>query len=256
MRWVDWRASSEKGWAEEDWALVEGRIALRHPARGGPLPAPRLGGVSGATPAAGPLTTLAVAAKKLADLVGVAKTFAALFSFMSANWWQLGMRGRLPDFLCPPECRGQLDFVAFDYYFGTPLLHQIGRLVDVLDRRYDRAPIWAAGLYDALRYFRDMFPEKPIFVIENGFAGLPHRPDRARYLRDHIRQIQKARQDGVKVIGYLAWSLTTNREWGLPPEPGSDFGLYHVDLEGDPSLARHPTPASTAYAAMIRRRGA
>ena len=135
------------------------------------------------------------------------------------------MAGRLPAFLCPPECRGQLDFVAFDYYFGTPLLHRIGRLAEVLDRRYDRAPIWAAGLYDALRYFQDMFPEKPIFVIENGFAGLPHRPDRARYLRDHIRQVQKARQDGVKVIGYLAWSLTTNREWGLPPEPGSDQGI-------------------------------
>ena len=29
MQWVDWRASSEKGWSEEYWALVEGRIVLR-----------------------------------------------------------------------------------------------------------------------------------------------------------------------------------------------------------------------------------
>jgi beta-glucosidase/6-phospho-beta-glucosidase/beta-galactosidase len=256
MRLVDWRASCMKSWAEEDWALVEGRIALRHPSVGGPLPPPRLRGVSGATLAAGPLTTLAVAAKKLAHLAGAAKTFAVLFSIMSANWWQLGMRGRLPDFLCPPECRGQLDFVAFDYYFGTQYLGLIGRLVDVLERHYDRAPIWPGGLYGALRHFQGMFPDKPLFVIENGFAGLPHRPDRARYLRDHIRQVQKARQDGVNVIGYLAWSLTTNREWGLLVGPSADFGLYHIDLDGDPALTRRPTPATEAYAAIIRHRGA
>ena len=43
MQWVDWRATSEKGWSEEDWVLIEGRIAvrpdLRPPRReGGGLP--------------------------------------------------------------------------------------------------------------------------------------------------------------------------------------------------------------------------
>ena len=165
------------------------------------------------------------------------------------------MRGDLPTFLCPPECRDQLDYVAFDYYFGSPFLHQIGRLVDVLARRYDRAPIWAGGLYGALRYFQGMFPDKPIFVIENGVAGRPNSTKRARYLRDHIREVQRAHQDGVDVVGYLAWSLTTNREWGLPSGPVGDFGLYHVDLDHDPGLTRHATPAAAAYAGMIRRRG-
>jgi hypothetical protein len=42
----------------------------------------------------------------------------------------------------------------------------------------------------------------------------------------------------------------------LPAGPGADFGLYHVDLDGDPSLARRPTPATEAYAEIIRHRGA
>ena len=135
-------------------------------------------------------------------------------------------------------------------------MDRIGRLTDVLERRYDRAPIWAGGLYDAVQYFQRMFEDKPIFVIENGFTGRPDAVTRARYLRQHVRQIQRARQAGARVIGYLAWSLTTNREWGLPLGPSSDFGLFHIDLDRDPSLRRLPTPAAETYAAIIRGRSA
>ena len=252
MQWVDWRATSEKGWAEEDWALVEGRIVVRpepvdnHPAR------------SERGARAGPIAPawLEAALARLASWFGATKTFAALSSFTASNWWQLGMRGRLPEFLCPPECVGQLDYVAFDYYFGTQYLAKAGALLDVIERRYDRAPIWAAGLYDALRYFAGMFPALPVFVIENGVAALRDDPKRARYLRDHIREVQRARQAGVNVIGYLAWSLTTNREWGLPAGPHGDFGLFHIDLDGDPELVRHPTGAARAYQTIISRRTA
>jgi beta-glucosidase/6-phospho-beta-glucosidase/beta-galactosidase len=95
-----------------------------------------------------------------------------------------------------------------------------------------------------------------ILVIENGVAARPGERKRARYLRDHIRELQRAHRDGVNVIGYLAWSLTTNREWGLPSGPDADFGLYHIDLDGDPALTRRPTPAALAYAALVRHRRA
>jgi hypothetical protein len=199
---------------------------------------------------------LAGLSRRLADFIGATRTFVALSSFTASNWWQLGMRGRLPEFLCPSECVGQLDYVAFDYYFGTQFLGKVGSLLDVLERRYDRAPIWAAGLYDAVTYFAGMFPGLPMFVIENGVAATRDDPRRARYLRDHIREVQRARQDGANVVGYLAWSLTTNREWGLKAGPHGDFGLYHVDLDGDPALLRHPTRAARAYRAIVSRRTA
>jgi beta-glucosidase/6-phospho-beta-glucosidase/beta-galactosidase len=245
MQWVDWRATSEKGWAEEDWAMVEGRIALRSP--------PRLTGAH-AKPAL--LGGLAAVSRRVARAIGVGKVFAVLSSFTASNWWQLGMRGRLPEFLCPSECVGQQDFVAFDYYFGTQFVGRIGSLMDVVERRYDRAPIWPGGLSDALHYFAKMFPNLPIFVIENGFAGHPSEVDRARHLRRHIREVQRARADGLRLIGYLAWSITTNREWGLPTGPHADFGLYHIDLDGDPDLVRHRTPVASAYEHIVRHRRA
>jgi beta-glucosidase/6-phospho-beta-glucosidase/beta-galactosidase len=244
MRWVDWRARSEKGWSEEDWMLREGRYVLRPPV----APA--------ATPPAKPAVRWPRVPARLRAIYADAKIFATLFSFVGANWWQLGMKGQLPEFLCPRECRDQLDFVAFDYYFGTPLLHQVGRLMDVLERRYDRAPIWSGGLYDALHYFHGMFPDKPLFVIENGVPGPARARHRVKYFRDHVREVQRAVAEGVNVIGYLAWSLTSNREWGLPWGPSGDFGLYHIDLEGDPKLTRRPTPASAAFRAIVHRRGA
>jgi beta-glucosidase/6-phospho-beta-glucosidase/beta-galactosidase len=253
MQWVDWRAGSEKGWSEEDWELVEGRLVLRSTGRSGAPPRAAHGPQH--APAA-LLAALAAGSRRVAGLLGMAKSFAVLSSFTTSNWWQLGMRGRLPDFLCPPECVAQQDYVAFDYYFGTQFLGKIGTLLDVIERRYDRAPIWAAGLSDALRYFAGMFPGLPLFVIENGFAGRPDRVERAYHLRDHLRQVLCARADGLNVVGYLAWSLTTNREWGLPAGPHSDFGLFHVDLDGDPALRRHPTPASAAYRSIIEHRRA
>lgn len=245
MKLVDQRARSERGWSEEDWVLREGRVVL-HPR---PAAAPP-------TSASYRLRLFQRLARPLTSGYERAKIFVTLFSFIGANWWQLGLKGDLPEFLCPRECIGQLDYVAFDYYFGTPLLHNVGHLMDVIERRYHTAPIWSGGLYDALLYFQGIFPTLPVFVIENGVPGVSTSIQRARYFRDHVREVQKAREKGVNVVGYLAWSLTTNHEWGLPHGPAADFGLYHIDMATDPELRRRPTPASVTYRAIVQRRRA
>jgi beta-glucosidase/6-phospho-beta-glucosidase/beta-galactosidase len=75
--------------------------------------------------------------------------------------------------------------------------------------------------------------------------------DRATYLRKHVEQVRLALHDGIDVMGYLCWSITSNREWGLPFGPGNDFGLYHIELDTDPDLKRVPTPAAVTYKAII-----
>ena len=50
-------------------------------------------------------------------------------TFVASSWWYLGMRGELPDDLCPSEYASQFDFVSFDYYFGVSALtmsHHLG----------------------------------------------------------------------------------------------------------------------------------
>ncbi|HEY0797520.1 MAG TPA: family 1 glycosylhydrolase, partial [Candidatus Baltobacteraceae bacterium] len=118
---------------------------------------------------------------------------------------------------------------------------------------YSLAPVWPQLLYDILRYHADLFPGKEIFIIENGCVDSADGYTRDKYLDAHIRQVERAVADGINVRAYIAWSITSNREWGLPFDANSDFGLYHIDLDTDPDLIRKSTPASIAYARAVPR---
>jgi beta-glucosidase/6-phospho-beta-glucosidase/beta-galactosidase/ABC-type amino acid transport substrate-binding protein len=185
----------------------------------------------------------------------VLRSFAILTTQLNSNWWHLGMAGKLPEFLCPKECVGQQDYVGLDYYWGIPTLglRRISRLLDAATQQYALAPVWPALLFDILRYHAGLFPGKEIFVIENGCVDTADGYTRDKYLEAHIAQVERAIADGINVRGYLAWSLTSNREWGLPFGANSDFGLYHIDLDGDPALTRKPTAACASFAAAIAR---
>ena len=180
---------------------------------------------------------------------------ATTSTLLNGNWWHLGMAGKLPAFLCPTECVGAQDFVGLDYYWGVPTfrLDRVGRLMDAAHQRYADAPVWPRVLYDMLRYYGRMFPGQEILIIENGCVKEADHLSRARYLREHVRQVVHALRKGVNVRGYLWWSITSNREWGLPLDDGSDFGLYHIDLDRDPLLRRVATPSAHAYRDVIAR---
>jgi beta-glucosidase len=76
--------------------------------------------------------------------------------------------------------------------------------------------------------------------------GEPREADYTRgdNLRDTIYWVQRAKADGMNVIGYNYWSLTDNYEWG---SYRARFGLYTVDALDDPTLERKPTDAVPAY---------
>lgn len=181
------------------------------------------------------------------------RAYSLLGTLLSSNWWYLGMSGRLGDFLCPTSCIGALDFVGIDYYWGvgTLQLGRIGRLFDAIDQRYSLAPVQPYLLYDILRSHAKMFRGKEIVVIENGCVDEASGYSRVRYLREHIRQLRRAIADGVPVSMYLCWSITSNREWGAPFGKNSDFGLFHIDLDGDSGLQRHATDACEEYRRLI-----
>jgi len=185
------------------------------------------------------------------------KQIGILSTALTSNWWHLGMAGKLPEFLCPPECVGQQDFVGFDYYWGisTLQLNRIQRLMDAAMGRFDRAPVWPAALYGMLKYHAALFPDKPILIIENGSVELADGVERATYIREHIQQIQRACNNGIQVVAYICWSITSNREWGLAFDRSSDFGLYHIDLDTDPQLKRTPTSSIDVYRDIIKQRG-
>lgn len=61
--------------------------------------------------------------------------------------------------------------------------------------------------------------------------------------------LQRAKADGIPIIGYNYWSLVDDYEWGsYRPR----LGLYTVNALTDPALKRIPTDAVTTYAEIIR----
>jgi len=188
----------------------------------------------------------------------VIKPYGILSTVLTTNWWHLGMAGKLPEFLCPLECVGKQDFVGFDYYWGVSSLQvlRVQRLFNAIAAsQYSQATVWPEALYGMLKYHAELLPGKEILIVENGCVDVADGVDRVTYLREHIKQVQRARREGVNVIGYICWCITSNREWGAPFNADSDFGLYHIDLDTDPELKRTPTAAAEVYRQIIARRG-
>ena len=183
------------------------------------------------------------------------KLYSVLSTTLCSNWWHLGMAGRLPTFLCPPECVGQQDFVGFDYYWGISSvgLRRFQQLLSAAVGHYDQAPVWPGALYSMLKYYARMFPHKELMLIENGSVVKASGVERTTYIERHVREVERARRKGIKIPIYICWSITSNREWGLPFGPGNDFGLYHIDLDTDPTLTRQRTSSADVYQDLIAR---
>jgi hypothetical protein len=164
------------------------------------------------------------------------------------------MSGRLPEFLCPAECVGKQDYVGLDYYWGIRSL-ALGRIVHLFNasiQRYSLAPVCPTPMRTMLKRLSKWFPDKDLFVVENGCVDEADGVIRSEYLRSHIREVQRAVTDGCRVAAYVCWSITSNREWGLVFGKNSNFGLYFIDLDGDPALVRAPIDDSAAvYTGII-----
>ena len=128
-----------------------------------------------------------------------------------------------------------LDFIGVNYY--TRSLVDVARwhfnnlALDVCKR--DHHPlkknslgwdIYPEGLCDLLLRFKKY--NLPIFILENGICT---EDDNTRwdFIYEHLRNIHLAMIEGVKVLGYIYWSLIDNFEWdkGFGPR----FGLIDVD---------------------------
>ncbi|WP_067687373.1 family 1 glycosylhydrolase [Nocardia jejuensis] len=155
----------------------------------------------------------------------------------------------------------KLDFIGVDYYFGIQASE--ANTVNMPDGSaappvgmWD-LPVRPEGIYFALQHYSRMFPDKPLWVVEN---GMPTQDGNARadgytrsdHLRDTVYWLQRAKIDGMKIVGYNYWSITDNYEWGsYTPR----FGLYTVDVLTDPKLARKPTDAVETYRQIVHTGG-
>ena len=136
-----------------------------------------------------------------------------------------------------------LDFLGINFYSRALVANGHGEWPAV-EWVAPRAPVTEMGWevvpqaleHLLLRLQRDYSPLPDIHITENGAAytdelvgGRVDDRERIAYLEGHIGALEKAREAGVPVKGYFAWSLLDNFEWAHGY--GKRFGLVHVDYE-------------------------
>lgn len=129
-----------------------------------------------------------------------------------------------------------LDYLGVNYYTrnfsstGNPWdVHSTGN--QVTDMGWE---VYPEGLTELLCRLHQDYALPQIWVTENGaafkdqlVAGQVDDPEREDYLRRHLAATWQARQLGVPVNAYFAWSLMDNFEWASGY--AKRFGLIYVD---------------------------
>ena len=94
--------------------------------------------------------------------------------------------------------------------------------------------IYPQGIYRILKRFQAYDRMPTIIITENGAAfpdkvedGHVHDECRIRFYEQYLAQVLKAKQEGVNVKGYFAWSFTDNFEWA--EGYSKRFGLVYID---------------------------
>lgn len=121
-------------------------------------------------------------------------------------------------------------------------------------------PIYPEGFYDLLcelynRY--EQFGMKKIYITENGASwpdtvnkdGTIDDEFRIFYLKEHLRQMQKAILKGVPIEAFFVWTFIDNYNWSAGYRPESVYGLIAVDR---PSLKRVPKESYYWYTKLIK----
>lgn len=138
------------------------------------------------------------------------------------------------------------DFIGIQNYFRVIVKHSYlapvlwlkevapaNRNVPITAMGWEVAP---DGMYEILKQFARYEGIKELVVTENGAAfqdcwqeGGVADEERKNYFQTYLANVLKAKQEGVNITGYLAWSLLDNFEWAEGYSPR--FGLVHVDYE-------------------------
>ena len=159
----------------------------------------------------------------------------------------------------PPS--GGLDYLGLNFYrrdrvralSDRPFDWEIGA-GEGTDQTHMGWEIAPDGLRDTLISLHQTYAPREIVVTENGAAypdevapdGKVHDDKRIAYLAGHIAAVADARDAGVPVTGYHAWSFMDNYEWSLGYS--RRFGMVYVDYA---TQRRTPKDSAEWYSRVI-----
>lgn len=138
------------------------------------------------------------------------------------------------------------DFIGLQNYF--PLTVKYNAFIPVIQAwevkaKSQRKPHTAMGweinpdsFYNVIKQFASYPNVKNIMVTENGAAyhdklvqGNVVDAERIEYFKLYLHALLKAKQEGINITGYMAWTLMDNFEWA--EGFNARFGLVHTDFK-------------------------
>jgi beta-glucosidase len=161
--------------------------------------------------------------------------------------------------------KGAADFFCINHYTSFFIRHKPGNGYldsEELNLPGERTamewPITPYAFYEVLKRFRSWYGDIPIFITENGIGlhdtltpdGKVHDEKRIDFIRQYLKALLKAKEEGVDVRRYYIWSLMDNFEWihGYRPR----FGMVYVDFN---SQKRYLKDSALFYRDIIKSRG-
>jgi len=137
------------------------------------------------------------------------------------------------------------DFIGLQNYFRVlvkkleivPMLHGINVPAKKLGNPITDMgwEVYPQGMYDIIKQFSAYPGIKNIIITENGTAckdtlenGQVHDPQRTKYIQDYLKQVLRAKKEGINVTGYFVWSFIDNFEWNSGYRPR--FGIVYNDV--------------------------
>ncbi|EOS60319.1 hypothetical protein C815_01466 [Firmicutes bacterium M10-2] len=169
---------------------------------------------------------------------------------------------------------GTVDYYTFSYYMSNAITtHETdekagGNGVMGARNPYLEYSDWGWALDPkGLRYFLEVVHDryhKPLMIVENGLGaydtveedGSIHDPFRIDYYRAHIKEMDKAIEEGVNLIGYTTWGCIDLVSAGTG-EMRKRYGFIYVDMddEGKGTMKRTPKDSFYWYKKVIATNG-
>ena len=172
--------------------------------------------------------------------------------------------------------KNTVDFVSFSYYASRCASADMNtgntsaaNVVKSLRNPYIAASEWGWGIDPlGLRITMNMMYDryqKPLFLVENGLGakdemdanGEINDDYRIRYLREHIRAMADAIEDGVPLMGYTTWGCI-DLVSASTGEMSKRYGFVYVDRDdaGQGTLVRTRKKSFWWYKKVIASNGA
>lgn len=169
---------------------------------------------------------------------------------------------------------GTVDYLAFSYYMSYVVSAEPGKaeapgnLVKSLVNPYLKQTEWGwgidpIGLRITLNRIYDKY-QLPLFIVENGLGakdvleedGSVHDAYRIDYLREHIKAMDKAIDDGVELLGYTSWGCVDLCSASFA-DMTKRYGYIYVDADdyGNGTYNRYKKDSYYWYKKVIETNG-